>query len=79
MSILQDIYNATYHPPEPIEEIPCEIYRKRQEFFEEVKDALGRDFVEKHLENLYEVENCRDYINFREGFRLGVLLLMEVL
>ena len=79
MSILHDIFNNEYYPADPKVEMPPAIDAKWQDFLREVEEALGKSFIEKHWGNLYELQNCRDYINFREGFCLGVALMKEAL
>ena len=77
MSILQDIYYHEYFPSEPLDEMPFDLCQKQQEFYNEVEKAMGEEFIAKLWDNLGDVQAFRDYINFREGFRLGIPLMME--
>jgi hypothetical protein len=38
---------------------------------------MTEEFIAKLWDNLGDVQAFRDYINFREGFRLGISLMME--
>ena len=40
---------------------------------------MGEDFIERHWDGLCKAERFRDCANFREGFRLGVSLMLELL
>ena len=62
MSILQDIYNDSYYPCEPLEHMP-----------------KGIEFMEQYWDDLCEIDRFRDFTNFRQGFRLGVSLMLELL
>ena len=79
MSILQDIYNENYFPSEPIEKMPKKLRSKKIAFYDEVERALGEEFLTRHWAGLCDAEQFQDYANFREGFRLGVSLMMELL
>ena len=79
MSILQDIYSGGYAPGESSEKLPKDLSDKRWAFYGEVEKAMGLDFMERHWDDLMEADLYRDYTNFREGFRLGVSLMLELL
>lgn len=79
MSILQDIYNGYYSPIEKPVNIPSSLLRKEQAFFGEVEKVMGQDFLEKHRGSICEVGDHYNFDSFREGFRLGVSLMLEVL
>ncbi len=79
MSILQDIYGGSYAPGEMPEKLPKELSDKRWAFYGEVEKAMGLDFMEQHWDDLMEADLYRDYTSFREGFRLGVSLMLEML
>ena len=44
---------------------------------EEIEQAMGAAFIERHWDALCDLSRFRDYANFREGFRLGVALMLE--
>ena len=77
MSILQDIYDGQYSPADRAEDIPQELRERTLAFYNEIEKALGRQFIEKHWDTLCELESLRNINNFREGFRLGVALMLE--
>ena len=79
MSILQDIYTDQYSPletqPKPPEKLRAEIYS----LFEKIEEEMGREFAEKYWNCLCDEENFLNYASFREGFRLRVSLMTELL
>ncbi len=79
MSILHDIYNEQYTPGDALGKMPFSLRLKERTFFDAVEEAMGEDFIERHWDGLCKVEAFRDYANFREGFRLGVSLMLELL
>lgn len=79
MSILQDIYNESYFPSESVQKTPQALQDKRWAFFDEIEKGMGVEFIERHWGDLSEFDQQRDYANFREGFRLGVSLMLEAL
>lgn len=78
MSILQDIYGGGYAPSESLEKLPKNLSDKWWGFFEEVEKSMGLEFIDRHWDDLMTAELYRDYANFREGFCLGVALMMEL-
>lgn len=78
MSILADIYNENYHAQASRPHYPRELREKDLAFWEKVKKALGADAVDAHFYQLCEQENIDDVHHFREGFKLGVLMMLEV-
>lgn len=78
MSILADIYNERYHAQASRPHYPQELREKDLAFWEKATQALGGDVVDAHLYKLCEKENLNDIHHFREGFKLGVQLMLEV-
>ena len=78
MSILHDIYGGGYAPGESLERLPQDLGDKYWAFFEEVEKAMGLEFIERHWDNLVEADLYRSHANFREGFRLGASLMLEL-
>ena len=82
MSILQDIYEDEYIP-RAVGMVKSRINfvedlrRKKWAFLEEIEQAMGAAFIERHWDALCDLSRFRDYANFREGFRLGVALMLE--
>ena len=79
MNILQDIYGGRYCPCETADKIPATLRDREWAFFDEIEKRFGVEVIERHWDNLCEADSARDYANFREGFRLGVSLMMELL
>ena len=78
MSILQDIYDGAYNPNRVMEDMPAEL-RKRKAAFDADMEKIGADEVyQRHWDIVCAVENFTSHVNFREGFRLGVLLMLEL-
>ena len=78
MSILEEIYNGGYRPVENKTVKPREMRERDIAFWDKAAKALGHESVDEHLYRLCEGENLDDIDNFRKGFRLGVLLMLEV-
>ena len=78
MSILQDIYGGSYAPGESLGRLPQDLSDKYWAFFEEVEKVMGLEFIERHWDDLVEANLYRDHMNFREGFRLGAALMLEM-
>ena len=51
---------------------------ENQGFWDAVENALGEEFVERHQQGMGAREEFQSYASFREGFRLGVSLMMEL-
>ena len=79
MSILQDIYNDDYTPADPMKRMPFSLRLKERVFYDAIEEAMGEDFIERHWDGLCKVEHYKGFANFREGFRLGVSLMLEML
>ena len=78
MSILEDIYNNHYFPAENVgPQLPREFREKKRNFYDEVEKAIGAGIFEKYWEELCVAECLEKYLIFREGFRLGVSLMLE--
>ena len=79
MGILQEIYNGRDYPCEKAEKIPPALRDKEWEFYDEIEERFGIEVIERHWDGICEAACARDYANFREGFRLGVSLMMELM
>lgn len=79
MSILQDIYSGGYCPCETADKIPAKLRNREWAFYDEIEKRFGAEVIERHWDSLCEADSARDYANFREGFRLGVSLMMELM
>lgn len=78
MSILEDIYNNHYFPAENVgPQLPREFREKKRNFYDEIEKTIGAGIFEKYWEELCEAECLEKYLIFREGFRLGVSLMLE--
>ena len=78
MSILEEIYNGKYNPWMDEATTPQNVREKDIAFWKKAAEALGLETVDEHLYRLCESENADDVHNFRKGFQLGVLLMLEV-
>lgn len=78
MSILEEIYNDSYHVQARRGEEPKELRERNLAFWEKVAEALGDDVLDQHMYDLDESEHIQDVHRFREGFKLGVLMMLEV-
>ena len=78
MSILQDIYDEAYHPDRTLSEMPEDLKKGRAAFDADMKQIGGDEVYERHWDTLCAVEEFTNFTNFREGFRLGVLLMLEL-
>lgn len=78
MSILENIYNGEYSPDKALKKMPFSLRLKERAFFDAIEEAMGQDFIERHWEGLCEMEHFVGCASFREGFRLGVSLMMEL-
>ena len=79
MDILEKLYNGEYDPGKASDdELPEALRIKRQAFWEAIEEGMGKDFLESHWDTLCQIEHFRDCANFREGFRLGVSLMLEL-
>lgn len=79
MSILKKIYNEQYTPGNPQKKLPFSLRLKERAFYNAVEEAMGPEFIERHWDNLCKVEDFKRFHDFREGFRLGVSLMLELL
>ena len=79
MTILEKIYNGDYDPGKASEKLPFSLRLNDRAFWDAIEEGMGEAFIERHWEGLCKVEHFRDYTNFREGFRLGVSLMMELM
>lgn len=77
MSILESIYQSEYSPEKALDKMPCSLRLRERAFFDAIEEAMGVEFIERHWDSLCKLEQFRGYANFREGFRLGVALMLE--
>ena len=79
MSILQKIYDGKYSTGHVLTKMPFTLRLKQRAFFDAVDEAMGAEFVQRHRGSLEEAARFVGYASFREGFRLGVSLMTELL
>ena len=79
MSILQDIYNDNYAPTDRMKRMPFSLRLKERAFYEAIEETMGEDFLARHWDGLCDAERFKCFASFREGFRLGVSLMLEML
>lgn len=85
MGILKDLYNGKIYPLEAIDPVDEE-YRKTCErigelryYFEKKLPAEDKEKFEEWNQLLHNFAYMEDYANFAYGFRLGLVLMLEVL
>ena len=79
MRILQKIYDGKYSTDHVLTKMPFALRLKQRAFFDAVEETMGADFLQRHRGSLEEAVRYVGYANFREGFRLGVSLMTELL
>ncbi|MDE7220987.1 MAG: hypothetical protein K2O45_15445 [Oscillospiraceae bacterium] len=79
MGTLEKIYNGDYDLSKASENLPFSLRLKERAFWDAIEEGMGKAFIERHWDSLCKIEHFRDYANFREGFRLGVSLMMELM
>lgn len=78
MSILQEIYNSAYAPGRAQDAMPFSLRLKERAIRDAIEEALGEEFIKRHQDDWEKAAHFRDYANFREGFKLGVALMLEI-
>ena len=78
MNILENIYDGDYAPIDPSKNMPFSLRLAERAFFDAIEENLGAEFIERHWDSLCKLEQYKGYTNFREGFRLGALLMLEL-
>ncbi len=79
MNTLHDIYSEKYTPSKAAQKTPFSLRLEERAFFDAIEEAMGADFLERHRDGLGKLEDYKAYASFREGFRLGVSLMLELL
>lgn len=80
MSVLKDLYDGQFSVGVPKSlEYRAVRHKNIEEFWDEVEKALGNDVVEEKWKNLSIQEEMESYHYFRQGFRLGAALMLELL
>ncbi len=79
MSILDDIYAGRYSVGHPPGDISREVLDQDAAFWEEAESILGEEAVEEQQKRACDISFEEERNAFREGFRLGVLLMLELL
>lgn len=79
MSILENIYDEEYTPSKALKNMPFSLRLAERAFFDAIEENLGAEFIERHWDSLCKLEQYKGCTNFREGFRLGVSLMLELL
>lgn len=79
MSILDDIYDGRYSVEHPAGDVSKEVLEQDTTFWEKVKGLLGEEAVEQQQARTCDISYAEEQNAFREGFRLGTLLMLELL
>lgn len=78
-SILYDIYSGGYDAIPAPDQKQRELDKKLYAEWDKVQTMFGDVFVDRLLELEGEREDWRAFRYYREGFRLGGLLMLEIL
>ena len=79
MSIIEEIYLGHYQPQEGKTPIPKDMLDKDLAFWEKVSKEMGDEFVDTYFHRVFQEDTINDLHHFREGFRLGVRMMLEVI
>lgn len=77
MSIIEEIYHGQYQPQAGRPNYPRNLQAEDIAFWDKVTEVMGSDFVDAHLYRLSKKADLTDLYHFREGFKLGVRLMLE--
>ena len=80
MDILKELYEGQYGVELPKTPEYLTVRRKVADgFWDKIEQTMGRGFIEKNWENLLKQEDMESFEYFRQGFRLGASLMLELL
>lgn len=79
MSILEKLYNGEYGVEQPKTPEFQALQERNVHFWEHIEEAVGKDYIDKKWDELCALEHMEDFNYFREGFRLGASLMLELL
>lgn len=79
MSILDDIYSGLYEIPHPPGRVPKDVLEQDSAFWAKVEELLGEEAVEAEQVRVGDIGFAEEQNAFREGFRLGALLMLELI
>lgn len=74
MSILETLFNGEYRTPQEKQTLSPELRDRRREIFEQIEGALP----EENWDAFCDIQRAQSFASFREGFRLGALLMLEL-
>jgi len=77
--LLYKIYNGDYDITPKQDKTQQELCKKLYAEWDKIQETLGGEFADHILGLEGELEDWRAFHYYREGFRLGVRLMMEVL
>ena len=79
MSILNDIYNCCYEVNRPPTADYRALCRELYEMWAQIEAAVGYELVDKLQSKEADLLELREERAFRDGFRLGAGLMVELL
>ena len=79
MNILETIYDGQYAPARPDSPEYRALRQKSLTYWEQIQKTMGEDFLDKHWNCQVDLESAARLHDFREGFRLAVTLMLELL
>ena len=77
MSILDELYYGLYIEKVPVSAEYKEIQARWYTSWDKAAETLGPEFSDKVWNTLIELKTYESQYNFKEGFRLGVQLMLE--
>lgn len=79
MSILEKLFDGAYESPQVKQDRPAALRAQDLAFWGQIQETMGVEFVENNWDYLCETERFTNFSNFRAGFRLGALLMLDLL
>ena len=78
-SILYDIYNGDYDITLNRDKKQQELYAQLCDEWEKVQAVFGDELIDRIINIEGELDDIRHFHYYREGFRLGIRLMLEAL
>ena len=78
-SLLYQIYSGEYDFTPKRDKKQQELYEKLCEEWDKAQRMFGNEFIDRVFSLEGELEDRRSFQSYREGFRLGVQLMLDAL
>lgn len=79
MNILETLYDGQYIPARPDTPEYRKLCEKSCTYWEQIQKIMGEDFLDAHWNCQVDLESAARLHDFREGFRLAVSLMLDLL